>query len=37
MMKYGKFEILEDSDLTTIGVPNKYRGAAIKLSFSKNQ
>lgn len=37
MMKYGKLEILENSDLDDIEVPTKYRGAAIKLSFSKNQ
>jgi len=37
MMKYGKFEILENSDLDDIEVPTKYRGAAIKLTFSKNQ
>lgn len=37
MMKYGKFEILENSDLDEINIPTIYRGAAIKLSFSKNQ
>lgn len=37
MMKYGKFEILEISDLNDIGVPLKYQGAAIKLTFIKNQ
>ncbi|WP_323028204.1 ATP-binding protein [Gelidibacter japonicus] len=37
MMKYGKFEILENSDLDDIQIPDKYRGAAVKLSFSKNQ
>ncbi len=37
MMKYGKFEILENSDLDDIEVPTKYRGASLKLTFSKNQ
>lgn len=37
MMKYGKLEIIENSELGDIGVPDKYRGAAIKLTFSKNQ
>jgi len=37
MMKYGKFEILEDSELEDIEVPEKFRGAAIKLTFNKNQ
>jgi hypothetical protein len=37
MMKYGKFEILENTELDEVEVPAKYRGAAIKLSFSKNQ
>ncbi|EAQ39271.1 hypothetical protein MED134_01590 [Dokdonia sp. MED134] len=37
MMKYGKFEILKNSELDDIQIPNKYRGAAIKLTFNKNQ
>jgi nitrogen fixation/metabolism regulation signal transduction histidine kinase len=37
MMKYGKFEILENSELEDIEIPTKYRGAAIKLTFNKNQ
>ena len=37
MMKYGKFEILDNSELDDIEVPQKYRGAAIKLTFCKNQ
>ena len=37
MMKYGKFVILENSELDDIEVPKKYRGAAIKLTFNKNQ
>lgn len=37
MMKYGKFEILDNSDLDDIEVLPDYRGAAIKLSFNKNQ
>ncbi|MBK6264390.1 sensor histidine kinase [Marivirga sp. S37H4] len=37
MMKYGKFEILENSELDDIEVPEKYRGAAIRLTFNKNQ
>jgi hypothetical protein len=37
MMKYGKFEILENSELEEIEVPEKFRGAAVKLTFNKNQ
>jgi signal transduction histidine kinase len=37
MMKYGKFEILDNSELENIKIPEKYRGAAIKLTFNKNQ
>lgn len=37
MMKYGKLEILDEIDLDEIEVPETFRGAAIKLSFSKNQ
>lgn len=37
MMKYGKFEILENSELEDIEIPSEYRGAAIKLTFNKNQ
>lgn len=37
MMKYGKFEIIENSDLEDIEVPKRFRGAAIKLTFNKNQ
>lgn len=37
MMKYGKFEIMEKSELDEIEIPAKYNGAAIKLTFNKNQ
>ncbi len=37
MMKYGKFEILEDSEVDDIGIPVTFKGAAIKLTFNKNQ
>lgn len=36
-MKYGKFELLDNSELEDIQIPTKYRGAAIKLTFNKNQ
>ncbi|MDO3695887.1 sensor histidine kinase [Wenyingzhuangia sp. chi5] len=37
MMKYGKFEMLEESELENIEIPEKYRGAALKITFNKNQ
>ena len=37
MMKYGKFEIMDKSELDEIEIPTKYHGAAIKLTFNKNQ
>lgn len=37
MMKYGKFEIIEPEELNDIGVPDRYRGAAVKLTFNKSQ
>ncbi len=37
MMKYGKLDISNSQELDDLNIPNKYRGAAIKLTFSKNQ
>jgi hypothetical protein len=38
MIKYGKFEIIEtEEELMNLEIPLTYRGAAIKLIFSKNQ
>ena len=37
MMKYGKFEILNNFELEDIEISEKYRGAAVKLTFNKNQ
>ena len=37
MMKYGKFEIIENPELEDNEVPTRFRGAAIKLTFNKNQ
>jgi signal transduction histidine kinase len=36
MLKYGKFDIIIDAkELTAIGIPNMYDGAAVKLVFNK--
>jgi nitrogen fixation/metabolism regulation signal transduction histidine kinase len=37
MMKYGKLEILDNQELDKLSIPNEYRGAAVKLTFNKNQ
>jgi len=37
MMKYGKLDILDNEELEDINIPTEYRGAAVKLTFSKNQ
>jgi len=37
MMKYGKVELLDSNELNELNVPTKYRGAAVRLTFSKNQ
>jgi len=38
MLKYGKLEILEtESEFLENEIPSEYRGAAIKLTFNKNQ
>lgn len=37
MMKYGKFDIINNSELENLEIPQKYRGAAVKLTFNKNQ
>lgn len=37
MMKYGKFEIIEVDEMEDYEIPNEYRGAGVKLVFSKNQ
>lgn len=38
MMKYGKLGIITNNkELEKLEVPDKYRGAAIKLTFNKNQ
>lgn len=37
MMKYGKLEVIDsDDELNSLGVPVKYRGAAVKLTFKEN-
>jgi hypothetical protein len=37
MMKYGKFDIINNSELEDLEIPQEYRGAAVKLTFNKNQ
>ncbi len=37
MMKYGKLEISDNQELEDLNIPNEYRGAAVKLTFNKNQ
>ena len=37
MMKYGKLDILDNQELDDLIVPTDYRGAAVKLTFNKNQ
>ena len=38
MMKYGKLGIITDvNELNKLEIPDKYRGAALKLTFNKNQ
>ena len=38
MMRYGKLSIITDvSEFEKLKIPENYRGAAIKLTFNKNQ
>jgi hypothetical protein len=37
MMKYGKLDISYNQELDKLNIPSKFRGAAIKLTFNKNQ
>ena len=37
MMKYGKLDISDNQELDDLSVPTNYRGAAVKLTFNKNQ
>ncbi|MBN2610194.1 MAG: sensor histidine kinase [Bacteroidales bacterium] len=38
MLKYGKLEIIDtDEEFVENGIPNDYKGAALKLTFNKNQ
>ena len=37
MMKYGKLDISYNQELDNLNIPSKFRGAAIKLTFNKNQ
>lgn len=37
MMKYGKLEISDNQELDDLSVPPGFRGAAVKLTFNKNQ
>jgi hypothetical protein len=37
MMKYGKLEISDNQELEDLNIPDCFRGAAVKLTFNKNQ
>lgn len=38
MLKYGKLELINsEEEFVLHGIPNEYRGAALKLTFNKNQ
>ncbi len=37
MFKYGKFNIIDNSEIKNYGIPEKYTGAVIKLTFNKSQ
>ena len=37
MMKYGKLDIIDSQELDNLKIPIEYRGAAVKLTFNKNQ
>lgn len=36
MMKYGKFDIVDESEVNSYGIPKFYNGAIVKLVFNKN-
>ena len=35
MMKYGKFDIVDEFEANKIGIPKNYNGAIVKLVFNK--
>lgn len=37
MMKYGKLDIPDSQELEDLNIPIEYRGAAVRLTFNKNQ
>ena len=37
MMKYGKLDISDNQELDDLSIPSNFRGAAVKLTFNKNQ
>lgn len=37
MMKYGKLQFSDEQELEDLNIPDDFRGAAVKLTFNKNQ